>query len=57
LFKWRSLRQREGFGRRQRELGVERDRHRHVFGKYGPLVKDAVVDTVFADPPFNLGKE
>jgi site-specific DNA-methyltransferase (adenine-specific) len=22
-----------------------------------PLIKDAVVDTVFADPPFNLGKE
>ncbi len=22
-----------------------------------PHIKDAVVDTVFADPPFNLGKE
>ena len=22
-----------------------------------PLLKDEVVDTVFADPPFNLGKE
>ena len=22
-----------------------------------PRIKDAVVDTVFADPPFNLGKE
>jgi site-specific DNA-methyltransferase (adenine-specific) len=22
-----------------------------------PLIKDGVVDTVFADPPFNLGKE
>ena len=22
-----------------------------------PLIRDAVVDTVFADPPFNLGKK
>jgi site-specific DNA-methyltransferase (adenine-specific) len=22
-----------------------------------PLIKDEVIDTVFADPPFNLGKE
>ena len=22
-----------------------------------PLVKDEVVDTIFADPPFNIGKE
>jgi site-specific DNA-methyltransferase (adenine-specific) len=22
-----------------------------------PLLKDEVIDTVFADPPFNLGKE